>query len=102
MDSRKFVERTSALEVDFGDGDVIKLTYRPNVITTDEAISENGTPEENVEQAARLIATWDLTEDEQPVPLTRKALGAQPATIVGRVMSAILEDMRVPQARASS
>lgn len=102
MDEQAFIDEVKSLDVDFGQGRVLHVSYRPNAAKLkDQSISDT-TPEVVAELIGRIIASWDLTRGGEVVPLTLEGLKETPVNILVKVQQSVLEDMQVPQASGST
>jgi hypothetical protein len=95
----QLVEPTRPLVVTFGAAD-LTLAYRPSAVTPRfqkavAAAQRDGDLDALIlEPLCRLIANWDLTdEDGTPVALTPDALADLPVPVLVGLMTAIGEDM---------
>lgn len=101
------------LAVDFGNGDVLTISYLPAKITSQMLLditamsaaqqSSNPTPEQvqaSIETPARillsLLSGWDFvvtnaeTGDEEPLPLTREALLSLGLAVIWQILNTII------------
>jgi len=94
MDIGKYKAVTKPLAFDF-DGEVINLTYRPNIYTVGlerrlrDATKDESRLETLPTQLSQFIASWDLEEDGQPIPLTVEGLSSVPAQMLIAIDNAI-------------
>lgn len=100
MDIGSYKAVTKPLAVDFG-GEVINLSYRENIYTLGfqrrlfKALDEQSA-DLLAESFGELIASWDLLEDGQPVPLTPEGVERVPLPILAAVDRAIGDALEVP------
>ena len=98
MDEQAFIDEVKPLDVDFGAGRILHVEYRPNAIKLkDQGVSDTSA-DAVAEIIGRMIASWDLTRNGEPVPLTVDALKETSVNILVKVQQRVLEDMQVPQA----
>lgn len=95
MDVGKYKAVTKPLTFEF-EGEVINLTYRPNVYTLGlqrrlvESQSE-GDIDTLTSQMVEFIASWDLTEDDEPLPLTKEGIEKVPLMVLKALDEAIAD-----------
>ena len=100
MDVGAYKAVTKPLAIDF-EGEVINITYRPNVYTLGfqrslvEAL-EDQSGEALAMTFGELIASWDLLENGVPLPLTSEGIEKVPLTVLGAIDQAIGETLQVP------
>ncbi len=104
----QIVEATKRLVVTFGDVE-LKLQYRPSAVTPrlQKAIAqaqiEGDLDALVLDPICRLIASWDLTDDDGSlIPIEPEALSDLPAAILKDLMTAIGEDMAVDPTRSGA
>lgn len=96
MDLADLRNNTRQLDVDFGDSEVLHLTYRPNLITP-AWMSE---PRSYTESIVQIVSDWDLTDGGEPVAITAEAIAEHvPMELQFVIVQEILEDLN-PKARA--
>lgn len=99
---------TRTIEIDFGEGQVLTLSYRPNAFgvamqNEERALQADGQPLAAMAASlVRLLASWDLTTDDgAPLPITRETLETECGLPLMRVMiDAIREDL-LPNLKAA-
>jgi hypothetical protein len=103
MDLRKHKSKTRPFTATFGEGDdteTVTGNYRPFAFTPRllqeaEAAQKAGEVSETLAKTfAPLVASWDLTDDGKPVPISADALMDVPVDILAGVTSAIGEAQR--------
>ncbi len=93
MDVGKYKAVTKPLVVEF-EGDVINIAYRPNVFSLGlqrrlvEA-QKAGDVKALTEQMTAFIASWDLEEEGQQIPLTAEGIERVPADVLKAIDDAI-------------
>jgi hypothetical protein len=99
MDLAKYTAVTKPLVINF-EGEVLNITYRPNIYTLGFA-RELGEALESkdfdlqAETFARLIASWDLYLNEtEVVPLTAAGIQQVPIQVLSAIDGAIAEAVR--------
>lgn len=96
------------LDVKFGEGAVLHITYRVPEYTPNQAAKlvdeASKDPRRMADMACRVVESWDLTDDEdQPIELTAEAV-ADKVTIgvLSTIMKAVNEDQMPGEADATS
>ncbi len=103
MNITKYRIRTKELTVDFGEGEVLHLTYYPNEVKLEDILEpESKTVREAAEELTRTVVAWDLEEDGVPVPITVEALSSLPIQFFLTVQRAIAEDLRPGETTGSN
>ena len=105
----QLVEATKRLVVAFGDVE-LKIQYRPSAVTprfqkaVARAQAEGDMDALMLDPLCRLLASWDLTDDDGAlVPIEPDSLADLPVPILVGLMTAIAEDMAPdPTRRAGS
>jgi hypothetical protein len=99
-DLRSLKAKCARLEVEYG-GETILVFYRPGLVTerTQDVLhqlGQDGVFAPLFEELARILITWDLTEDGATVPVTPAAFGRVGIGLVGSVTNAIVRDVARP------
>lgn len=96
------------ISIDF-DETPLRVSYRPASVTPrlQKAVAEARDRQDIdaglLDPLCRLIASWDLTDDdEQPLPITPDAIADVPASILFAVLDAIGADMAPNRSRADA
>lgn len=95
----KLREKTFPVEIDFGDGDIVKMAMRPHVDGYREALEMRKKIEESEDDAetiklvqekfCRTVADWDLLDDAgATIPLTVEGVTAAnvPVSLLGDLL----------------
>jgi hypothetical protein len=95
VDVGKYKAVTKPLTFEF-EGEVIHLTYRPNVYTLGLQrrlvdSQETGDIDTLTTQMVEFIASWDLLEDDKPLPLTKEGIEKVPLLVLKALDEAIAE-----------
>lgn len=93
MDLAAYKAVTKPLAVDF-DGEVINITYRPNIYTlgfTRRLVEAQQAQDQDAiaQYFVDFIASWDLLEGDVPIPLTPEGVERVPFEILGALDSAV-------------
>lgn len=114
----KAVLRT--IPVEYFDKQIVNITYKPDAMTPArakeiahqraDAASRNGHStddeedaaklEENAEQLAEMLVSWDVVEDGTPLATTKENLMTFPNAFLGHILQAIVDDL-TPKAKTS-
>jgi len=94
-------KRTRTIPVDLGDGDTLKVEYRPSAYTPEFEMKVQGGIDAKDRDAlgkmlVDILLDWDLYEDEAQkvkVPITVERLRSLPMLVLGPVLEAIGEDL---------
>lgn len=95
MQVGRFRSKRKDLSIDFGDGDVLELTYDPNFLTpnAEDELRDSKTSAELAKFLEGMLLDWDLTnEDGTPFDISYENLCTLPVTVLGLVTTAIAED----------
>lgn len=106
LDYRNLQSNTAAVRIDYGEAGDINILYRPNALTEKtirrlSVLQDSANVDFDANMSAivgmlvQLIASWDLTANGEPVPITVEALEEVPIAIRMDVLRAILEDGRL-------
>lgn len=98
MDIGAFKAVTKPLVVDF-DGEVINLTYRPNIYTlgfTRKMMEARDSEDFSAlaQSFVEFLASWDLMEGDQVIPLTTEGVERVPFEILAAIEAQIAETLR--------
>jgi len=92
------------LTVTFDEGEKIELTFNPNAITPaflaelqTRKIGEEGSDVAQgaaaaglvVDTLAQVLASWDLTDGGEPIPLTREGIASVPLDILSKILKEV-------------
>jgi hypothetical protein len=85
-----------------GTEETITVTYRPRAFSTEgmtrsekaviagrELAGRDGL----VDTVAALLAGWDVTDGDEPLPLTRESLENLPDVVLGHILEAVITDL---------
>src|SRR5579872_5442761 len=101
MQLKTVTEKTKPLAIDV-DGEVLNVTYRPNALLTKDVFGTVTTADDFIDQCCRFIASWDLLDGSDTVPLTPEALAGVPAPFLRQVLEACVDDTQGPPTPGSS
>lgn len=105
----KIVANVATVALDFGDGDVLNISYHPAMITQARLLIgahlEDAKTTEEVERAldaldnaiVDVVASWDFYEDAAQTvmyPITAERISQLPMTLRGDIYGAIVKDVR--------
>ena len=90
------------------DGEVINVEYCPGMVTPEYqsamlALAKSEPTEDQTaawEQMLAVMASWDITDNGEPLPITRETLGMMPTDLLMAIMQAITADAN-PNARSA-
>jgi hypothetical protein len=90
------------------DDEIINIEYCPGMVTPEYqsamlALAKCDTNEDQVaawEQILAVMVSWDITNDGEPLPITRETLGIMPTDLLIAIMQAITADAN-PNARSA-
>ncbi len=97
--------RTLAVKLEDG---TLNLTYRPGAITARMVTQErqrkleSSSVEASTESLASVLTSWDLTDDDKPLPVTVEALMLLPSSVIFACWRAIQEDITAPKAKSGT
>ena len=96
------------LVVDFGGGAVLNIKYRVPEYTPNQAAAlmadANKDPRRMADMVVRVVAEWDLTDDDdEPIALEAASIAEHVHLgILGKIMGAVNEDQMPGEAGATS
>lgn len=93
-------QKSKPLAVPFGD-DVVSIEYYPGKVTPEyqtkikrlRSARDDADEAEQWEVLLAVVAKWDITDGGRPVPLDASGMNTVPTSILGEILSAVLEDM---------
>lgn len=97
----KLRQMTLPRTIDLGEGDTINLEYYPNKITPGylDAVSKENELMTLAKTVAEFVATWDITDEDQPLPVTVDGAAKLGIQLLNLIVTEVAQDVRNPNAR---
>lgn len=91
------IDKTRDVAIDFGDGDVLNVTYNASKLTPrlESELSGASDSEQMVDILLLLVTAWDLEDGEpsETVPLDKETLSGLPLLVLATAVRAIAQDI---------
>ena len=96
MDVSALAQRTTTLQVEYA-GQTAAITYYPDCFNSDDLQRFINMRNDDLagwmRELSRMVATWELTNNGQPLPTTPEGIAQVPSGLLGAIQKKIIGDM---------